>query len=350
MFEESTPSTTASRMGGEFMPAWSARITRREFLLMSAAVAAGLGGFFLRLDKSGGTAHAQPAPSDEPSVFLPYIANERPYIKGLCYSPYRDGQNPDTGPYPSEEQIKADIRILDPIVEHIRTYGSDHGFNHIPGYIQELGSGIKVNAGCWLGSDEVVNASLINNLIAEVNTYSNVIAATVGNETQQFNTLPEARLIEHIQYVRQHIRSNVTVTTGDTWFAWSQHPNLVDVVDYILAHVYPYWEGVSLANVISYIDEKYELLRSLYPGKRMAIGEAGWPSAGPTNGAAVPGLENQRSFIDQFLAWTRSKCIDFYLFEAFDEAWKITYEGEVGGHWGIYYSNRTPKHPGLTIK
>lgn len=332
------------------MSARSARITRREFLLSSAAVAAGLSGVFLRLGKPGRTARAQFELADEPSIFLPYIANDRPYIKGLGYSPFRDGQNPDTGPYPTEAQIKADIRILDPIVGYIRTYGSDHGFNHIPGYIQEVGSVIKVNAGCWLGPDAAVNADLINNLIAEVNTYSNVISATVGNETQQFNTVPEAKLIEHIQYVRQHIRANVPVTTGETWFAWSQHPSLVDVVDYVLAHFYPYWEGVSLANAISFIDEKYQLLRSLYPGKRIAIGEAGWPSAGPTTGAAVPGLENQRSFIDQFFAWTRSKCIDFYLFEAFDEAWKVVYEGEVGSHWGIYYSDRTPKHSGLTIK
>jgi exo-beta-1,3-glucanase (GH17 family) len=332
------------------MPARSSRLTRREFILSSAAVAAGLGGFFLRLGKPGSAARAQEGASAEHEVYLPFIANDRPYIKGLGFSPYRDGQNPDTGPYPTEAQIKADLSIIDPIVAYIRTYGSDHGFNHIPGYIQELGSGIKVNAGCWLGPDDAVNTSLINNLIAEVNTYSNVIAATVGNETQQFNTLPEAELIEHIQYVKQHIRPNVPVTTGDTWFAWSQHPNVVDAADYILAHFYPYWEGVSLANAISFIEEKYMLLRALYPGKRIAIGEAGWPSAGPTNGAAVPSLENQRFFIDQFLAWTRSKSVDFYLFEAFDEAWKIIYEGEVGGHWGIYYSNRTPKHAGLTIR
>ena len=33
-------------------------------------------------------------------------------VRGFCYNPYRDGQDLDIGPHPSDSDIKADVDIL----------------------------------------------------------------------------------------------------------------------------------------------------------------------------------------------------------------------------------------------
>ena len=39
--------------------------------------------------------------------------------------------------------------------------------------------------------------------------------------------------------------TTVPVSTGEIWNVWLEHPELVSAVDYIAAHVLPYWEGIS---------------------------------------------------------------------------------------------------------
>lgn len=287
-------------------------------------------------------------------LYLSSVAKDYPAppIRGLCYSSYRDGQNPNWGPYPSEEEIREDLTILASCTETIRTYGSDHNIENIPRYIFELGLNMKVNAGCWLGTDTTVNNTLMNNLITEANTYSNVVSVNVGNETQQFGTLSENSLISYITSAKQNIRNGVSVTTGETWYQWATRPNLASSVDYILPHFFPYWEQpnpIPIEGAVSFIRDKYNLLKSLYPNKKIVVGEIGWPSAGEIRGGAIPSLENQRRFINELLTWSNQENINLYYFEAFDEAWKKQYEDEVGEHWGIYNSDRTLKHPGLTL-
>ncbi len=38
--------------------------------------------------------------------------NKLPYAKAICYSGYRDGQDPDGGGFPSYHQVKQDLLIL----------------------------------------------------------------------------------------------------------------------------------------------------------------------------------------------------------------------------------------------
>jgi glucan 1,3-beta-glucosidase len=72
------------------------------------------------------------------------------------------------------------------------------------------------------------------------------------------------------------------------------------------------------------------------------IGEAGWPSAGSANGAAVPSEANQRIFLTGFVDWARAQNVKFYAFEFFDEPWKDEPNG-VGPHWGFFNSDYTEK-------
>lgn len=324
-------------------------LTRREFLILSSAA---LGNALFGESKKPSSAQTLPEPGKR--IYLPFVRNNysEDYIKGLCYSPYQDGQDPSKGPYPSDDDIRNDIGILRLTgATHIRTYNSEGSSKNIPTLLIEKGSGIKVNAGCYIGQDTSVNKIQTANLI-EMAKLPNVISVNVGNEALLFNTVTEQYLIDCIKRVRQNIPNSVSVTTGESWYQWLTRPDLVQATDYVFAHFYPYWEEpnpIPVENAVPFIKEKYNLLKQQYPGKRIVIGETGWASSGAAKGPAVPSLENQARFTNEFLEWARKEKVDFYFFETFDETWKTKYEGEIGRHWGLYYSNRTPKHPGLTL-
>ena len=79
------------------------------------------------------------------------------------------------------------------------------------------------------------------------------------------------------------------MTTGEIWSVWSDHPELASAVDFIAAHVLPYWEGVSENAAVDQAIGIYDQLRRAYPGKRIVIAEFGWPSAGYNFRNANPG-------------------------------------------------------------
>jgi glucan 1,3-beta-glucosidase len=74
------------------------------------------------------------------------------------------------------------------------------------------------------------------------------------------------------------------------------------------------------------------------------IGEVGWPSAGRMREAALPSPANQALVLHDVLARGRRDGFHVNLIEAFDQPWKRTLEGTVGGHWGLLDdASRAPK-------
>ena len=86
----------------------------------------------------------------------------------ICYSPYRDGQAPGTGPEPTEAQIREDFKILAPFVKGIRTYSSTGIHGQIPKLALEVG--LEVHMGAWVGKDDNGNLEQVNALIALAKT------------------------------------------------------------------------------------------------------------------------------------------------------------------------------------
>jgi exo-beta-1,3-glucanase (GH17 family) len=72
------------------------------------------------------------------------------------------------------------------------------------------------------------------------------------------------------------------------------------------------------------------------------VGETGWPSAGPANGAAVPGGDNQAHYLRSLSRYATSNGVSVFLFEMFDEPWKSAFES-VGPHWGLFDGDGRPK-------
>jgi len=279
-------------------------------------------------------------------------------------------------------QIRADIKALAPYVRGVRTYRSSNGVELVPAVAAE--QGLKVNVGAWIdkpypdenrcedNSGATANEAELRNAIELARRHNNVSGIVVGNETIFAGLLHPSkcdkvtddesailkgatskedlakakeqiavnRLIKLIQRVKKS--SPVPVTTGEIWSVWRDHPELVSAVDYIGVHILPYWEGVSEKAAVDAGIGAYDLLRRLYPGKRIVIAEFGWPSAGYNMKNANPGSTEQATVLRSFVSRAEAYGIDYNIIEAIDQPWKVS-EGSVGPYWGFLDANREPK-------
>jgi cellulose synthase/poly-beta-1,6-N-acetylglucosamine synthase-like glycosyltransferase/exo-beta-1,3-glucanase (GH17 family) len=324
-------------------------------------------------------------------------------LASVSYSPYRGSKLPDNSPPPTASEIRADLKTLAPYTRSIRTYSSTVGGELVPAIANEFG--LRVTVGAWVGTEPKEfknddgcrkrnlgkNACELHRVIDLARRNRNVEGAVIGNETIYraesiflddrrffpeddlkprapgggFNALtpeekqviaaartPEeekkliervnvARLIRVIQRVKRDL-PNVAVTTGEIWSVWRDHPELASSVDYIAAHVLPYWEGQSETVAVDETIRIYNTLRQLYPGKRVVVAEFGWPSAGYNRRDANPSRSAQAAVVRDFVTRAQAQGIDYNIIEAFDQPWK-TFEGGVGPYWGLFDAKRQPK-------
>ncbi len=259
-------------------------------------------------------------------------------LRGIAYSPFRDCQSPHLDIYPNEEQIREDLKMLEGMGNAIRTYSSVGIVGQIPQMAQK--QGFRVSAGAWLGKDLQENEQEIAALIQIANT-GPLESVIVGNEVLLRGDLTEEQLIGYIERVKQAV--NVPVTSAEVAYTLAEHPQLMQTLDYYLIHIYAYWDRQPAEGAAAYVAQVYRDFEAKAGGKRVIIGETGWPSNGPINERAVPSLQNQQKFLQEFIAIAEAEEIEYYYFSVFDEMWKS--EGGVGPFWGYVYAARSFKYP-----
>ncbi|MGH6739444.1 MAG: glycosyltransferase, partial [Bradyrhizobium sp.] len=209
-----------------------------------------------------------------------------------------------------------------------------------PSIAQEFG--LRVSVGAWIDKNAERNDHEIRAVIDLARKHRNIESVVVGNETIYRGDQTVDDLIAKIQRVKRD--TSVPVTTGEIWNAWLDHPELASSVDFIAAHVLPYWEGISETAAVDQAVRIYNLLRQTYPGKRVVIAEFGWPSAGYNRRDAFPSPLAQAAVLREFIARADRLGIDYNIIEAYDQPWK-TFEGGVGPYWGMFNTAREPKFP-----
>jgi exo-beta-1,3-glucanase (GH17 family) len=269
----------------------------------------------------------------------------------VAYSPYRDGQAPG-GAQPTRDQVKQDLQMLKPMVDGVRVYGTDGANAYIPALCDELG--IDLHLGAWIDgipSDEP-NAHALAKIVNE--NHPSLKTAIVGNEVlarSTKNNVTEERLIELINITKADIKvTGVKIAAADTYPQWMmKRPNLAAAVDVLIWHTYAWWAGADIANAYTLVASRYDDMLGAYPGKTMVLGETGWPTqvdhmSMDMTTTAVGNEANQARYYREALAGMRARNLPMWMFSAIDEKWKATSgEGEVGAHWGIFTSARTPK-------
>jgi glucan 1,3-beta-glucosidase len=293
-----------------------------------------------------------------------------PFI-GVNYGPFHKyGQRPGGVFELSEPQIVADLQVIVSAgFRHIRTYGMDNGLDRIVPLAQRHFPELRVFLGvyvCGLNHDDLGNPrstrAQMDEALRLANTYRNVAGVVVGNECLPGE--PEAcpqpvtveQLLDDLAYVRKRLSADaqkkVRVTSAMSMVAAvenyaAQGRRVAEHSDVIMVNIHPFFAPASVDEAVrANLSGSYRRLMDLYApaGKPILIGETGWPSAGPANGRAVPGAENQRRFIHDLVRYARDQALSVFLFEMFDEPWKAEAEG-VGPHWGLFDISGRAKFP-----
>jgi exo-beta-1,3-glucanase (GH17 family) len=257
-------------------------------------------------------------------------------LAGICYGPARDGEDPNMGVMPTEQNLQEDIHLISQLADSIRTYGITGSLQKIPMFCEE--TGLNCYPGAWISSQKEYNNKEIQSLIqVGKQGLKSVKALVVGNEVLLRQELSERDLVAYIKEVKG--KTSLPVSTAEPWYIWLEHHELAETVDVLLVHIYPYWDGIALENAAEYVFAKWRSVKESFPGKVVVIGETGWPTQGDRIGEAVPSEQNQKEFVSRFLMLNRTYDTEYFMFQVFDEKWKEKYEGPVGAHWGLYYSN-----------
>jgi exo-beta-1,3-glucanase (GH17 family) len=273
------------------------------------------------------------------------------FLASVSYAPFKDISHPDDPV--TADTIRADLKALAPYTRSVRTYSSINGRELIPEIANEFG--LKVTLGIYF---EPVNAGdskeeraqkearrdrEIRSAVEIARRHSNVVAIVVGNETMVRAKDPKATLPELISTIQRVKRqSSVPVTTGETWDVWIDYPQLASAVDFIAAHILPYWDRTPYQRAVDHTLTIFDKLRRVHEGKRIVIAEFGWPSGGYNRSEAEPGRLEQATVLRDFVSRADALGIEYNLIEAYDQPWK-SFEGSVGQYWGIFDTNRQAK-------
>ena len=297
--------------------------------------------------------------------------NAKPLAHGnaICYSGYREGQNPGTGVYPSYDQIRQDLLILSSNWEYLRLYDCSPHAQTVLDVIRDEGLEFKVMLGldmaaemsnphCPWGadfSDETLDANRranvkeVQRLITLANDNPDIVfSVSVGNEASVEWTdhmVPVDNLIGYVRDVKKEIRQPVTFCENYVPWTYKLEP-LAAELDFIAVHTYPAWEYRSIHDALEYTMQNYYSVVDHYPGKPVIITEAGWTTA--ANGRGIDphnaSEELQAHYYQELLEWTTKEDILTFVFEAFDEPWKGSPDPlEPEKHWGLFNVDRTPK-------
>lgn len=315
----------------------------------------------------GGCATApDPLPAFRPEAILSPEAVDFPgegWIGyAVAYSGFREGQDPN-GEMPTRDQIREDLRILDPHFSYIRTYASNRpDTRRVLEIIRGEKLDLKVVLGAWLqcetpghsafkAENAAINDAEIETAIALAKAFPDVVAAvTVGNEilvSWSFWPVPLDRVIELVRRVQAG--TGLPVSVADDYSAWitPEGVALAGVVDFVFLHTHPIWHRKTIGEGFDHFLENYYQVRdAVGPDKRLVVGETGWatytdpPETEPLHAPRAGSEASQVIFFHQLHNWAIRNGVPVFWFEAFDEPWK---GAGTEGHWGLYDVQRRPK-------
>lgn len=251
-------------------------------------------------------------------------------VHGLCFSPYLEGQQP--GDRISEAQIRDRMAVVKRHCRWVRSFSCTDGHEQTPRIAHEMG--LKTLVGAWLGTDRDINAREMAGAMAVARAgHADIVA--VGNEVLLREDLSEDELIAHIRQMKAAL-PGVPVGYVDAYFLFEKHPRVTAECDVVMTNCYPFWEGCPREQALPYMQQMLAKTRAAAAGKRVLISETGWPDQGSAFHGAVPGTEAAMQYFVDTAAWADAEGIEWFHFAAFDEAWKVGAEGDVGAFWGLW--------------
>lgn len=275
--------------------------------------------------------------SDSTSSFK---SNGFPIPETLTYSPYNDD-----GSCKNFDRVYSDLsKIASFGIKNIRVYGTDcDSISTIQPSALKLG--LKMNQGFWIGSSNIDSIDQsVQDLIQWVQNENSgdwglFTTLTVGNEAIYSGFVDGNTLLGKIKSVKSTLRSagwNGPVTTAEPPQSYIDFPNLctdTDGIDYVGLNAHPYFDSnTSPDQAGKFVLAQIDIAQSKCNNRNVQITETGYPSAGNTNGKAIPTKENQATAIKSIMGALNNKAV---LFTLYDDKWKNPGPYNVEQHFGL---------------
>ena len=156
----------------------------------------------------------------------------------------------------------------------------------------------------------------------------------VGNEAVSDGLASVDQVVAAVSQARSMLQAagyNGRVVTVDTSAQVIDNQQLCQVSDFAAANCHAFFNADLTADQAG----SYVLVSQACGGNDTMITESGWPTAGDTNGMAVPSEENQSIAIASLKSAFSDNIV---LFSAFNDAWKQNTPATFGAEqfWGIY--------------
>ncbi|CAG8283106.1 unnamed protein product [Penicillium nalgiovense] len=265
----------------------------------------------------------------EPSN-VPTVLGEGQY--GMTYSPYTAG-----GECKTKQEVLKDLKVIKGKgFNLIRVYSTDcSGLEFIGDACKELS--LSIIMGVYIDGSGITGAQEQVTEISKWAAWDMVKLIVVGNEAIQSGYIDAASLSTFIKSASESFKAagyTGPITTTEPINVWQQHgrSTLCSAVDVVGANIHPFFNAdVTAEKAGEFTKGEFEVLEKLCGGKDVINLETGWPNAGSSNGAAVPGTAEQATAIKSIATAVGSKSI---FFSYSDDTWKNPGEFNVEQHWG----------------
>lgn len=251
---------------------------------------------------------------------------------GISYAPYNDD-----GTCKTQAQVNADFAKINGYGV-VRIYGTD--CNQATTVLNAVkAKGMKLFQGVFdIAQTSSCVQTIINANKAAGDNWASIDTVSVGNELVNSGGATVGAVVDAINTARSLLRAagyKGPVVTVDTFVAMIANPALCKASDYAAANCHAFFDGsVAAADAGKFVLDQAQRVSAACGGMDTVITETGWPTAGNTNGKAVPSTANQKAALKSLQNHFSSNLI---LFSAFNDLWKKNNAGTYGAEnfWGI---------------
>lgn len=269
---------------------------------------------------------------------------------GMDYTPWGT-QYPNclTWP-PSQNNVTRDMAVLSQLTNAVRLYGTDcnqtemvlHAIDRLQ--LKDM----KLWLGVWIDTNSTTNTRQLEQMykvLADTKDRSIFKGVIIGNEAlfraDEDKATAKTELASFLTEAKSNFSTlgyDLSVSTSDLGDNWDS--TLTAASDYVMSNVHPFFAGVNVNDAASWTWNfwtTHDMVLTPNDASRQIIAETGWPSGGGTdcgneanvcaagNTGSVASVANMNQFMDDWVCQALDNGTNYFWFEAFDEAWKVTY-------------------------